>query len=187
MEKWGNIRKKSDVFRPHCFKLGQLHFEPTTAHVPLKCAQVWLLVSVHCCICLLTIVHPSLVPQPTCCWNWLFQSEMGTLSSVCVHPNHFYDKVQPLLPGHPLLSLLPCPGARDSRIINSKIGKKKRSSHFKSKNNIFEAVFKLTFRANAFCAPFVITRRHFKKVLIFYLQWLVCIAASWLTDQVGPC
>ena len=25
-----------------------------------------------------------------------------------------------------------------------------------------------------------------KKVLIFYLQWLVCIAASWLTDQVGP-
>ena len=24
------------------------------------------------------------------------------------------------------------------------------------------------------------------KVLIFYLQWLVCIAASWLTDQVGP-
>ena len=81
----------------------------------------------HCCICLLTIVHPSLVPQPTCCRKWLFQSEMGNLSSVYVHPNHFYDKVQPLLPGHPLLSLLPCPGARSSRIIISKKGKKKRN------------------------------------------------------------
>ena len=60
----------SYIFRPHCVKLGQLHFEPTTAHVPLKCAQVWLLFSVHGCICLLNIVHPSLVPQPTCCWTF---------------------------------------------------------------------------------------------------------------------
>ena len=117
---------------------------------------------------------------------------MGTLCSVCVHPNHFYDKVQPLLPGHPLLSLLPCPGARSSRIIISKKERRKRnllsgwSQKLKSKSCIFDAVFKLTFRANFFCARFVITRKHFKKVLIFYFQWLVCIAASWLTDQVGP-
>ena len=24
---------------------------------------------------------PRLVPQPTCCWKWLFQSQMGTLSN----------------------------------------------------------------------------------------------------------
>ena len=34
------------------------------------------------CVCEYECVC-SLVPQPTCCWKLLFQSQMGTLSSVC--------------------------------------------------------------------------------------------------------
>ena len=33
----------------------------------------------------------SLVPQPTCCWKWLFPSQMGTLSMHCLVLHLFYD------------------------------------------------------------------------------------------------
>ena len=33
----------------------------------------------------------TLVPQPTCCWKWVFLGQMGTLSSDCIMIEKYYD------------------------------------------------------------------------------------------------